>query len=243
MKSGPRVLVITGAGISAESGIPTFRGQGGYWRRRDPRTLATPEAFARDPLLVWDWYRERRIGVRASQPNAAHVALVHLAMYARDFLLITQNVDDLHRRAQWETRHLEDETLIQVHGDLFLTRCSRCAFSRRDAREDEAGVPECPSCGALLRPGVVWFGEALDPDTVGRAESYVASGACDQVLVIGTTAAFDYIVDWAVMAARRQGQIIEVNPDDTRLSPVATTTVREPAATAVPRIVAELVRA
>src|SRR5256885_11340213 len=127
-----RVLVITGAGVSAESGIPTFRGKDGYWRNLDPTKLATPEAFARDPKLVWDWYRERRERIRKSEPNAAHRAVVNLAMNSRDFLLVTQNVDDLHARAG-----LPPEKSVQIHGDIFITRCLRCCFESRDIDHDK----------------------------------------------------------------------------------------------------------
>src|SRR5207237_10862409 len=116
-----RVLVITGAGVSAESGIPTFRGKDGYWRNLDPTKLATPEACARDPNLVWNWYCERRQRIRKAQPNPAHQAIANLALQADEFLLVTQNVDDLHLRAG-----LPPEKMVQIHGDIFMTRCSRC---------------------------------------------------------------------------------------------------------------------
>ena len=118
-----RVLVVTGAGVSAESGIPTFRGKDGYWRNLDPIKLATPEAFARDPELVWQWYRERRQRIRNAQPNAAHEAIAKLAQCADEFLLVTQNVDDLHERAG-----LAKAEMVQIHGDIFVTKCSRCDF-------------------------------------------------------------------------------------------------------------------
>jgi NAD-dependent SIR2 family protein deacetylase len=119
-----RVLVLTGAGVSAESGIPTFRGKDGYWRNLDPTKLATPEAFASDPQLVWDWYRERRQGIRNAQPNAAHEAIAKLAKHTDEFLLVTQNVDDLHARSG-----VAAEKMVQIHGDIFVTCCSRCDFS------------------------------------------------------------------------------------------------------------------
>src|SRR5213075_1573541 len=122
-----RVLVLTGAGVSAESGIPTFRGKDGYWRNLDPTKLATPEAFARDPQLVWDWYRERRQRIRIARPNAAHEAIARLAQRRDEFLLVTQNVDDLHARAG-----VAAEKMVQIHGDIFVTRCSRCEFQRHD---------------------------------------------------------------------------------------------------------------
>ena len=129
---GLRVLVITGAGISAESGIPTFRGKEGYWRNLDPAELATPEAFARDPRLVWEWYRERRRRIREAEPNAAHQAMVRLAEACADFLLVTQNVDDLHMRAKGNQRQLSSDEVVKIHGDIFLTRCSACSSENRN---------------------------------------------------------------------------------------------------------------
>src|SRR6185369_16697214 len=116
-----RVLVITGAGISAESGIPTFRGKGGYWRNLDPAKLATPEAFASDPQLVWVWYRERRTKIREAQPNDGHIAITRLSHQCSDFLLVTQNVDDLHRRAEHDGTSIPPDQMVQIHGDIFLT--------------------------------------------------------------------------------------------------------------------------
>jgi NAD-dependent deacetylase len=235
-----RVLVITGAGISAESGIPTFRGPGGLWRNFDPAKLATESAFRSDPQLVWDWYRDRREKIRAGQPNAAHRAVVQLAAGASDFLLVTQNVDDLHARAAWRGQHLPPEKLVQIHGDIFVTRCSRCAFSRRDIETDAHGVPTCPECGARLRPGVVWFGESLPAREVERVESFLAHGPCNLVLVIGTSALFGYIVQWAIEAKAAAGQLIEVNPEETPLSAFATEAIREPAGVTLPALIERL---
>lgn len=261
-----RVLVITGAGVSAESGIPTFRGKDGYWRNLDPAKLATPEAFAHDPKLVWDWYRERRQRIRHAQPNAAHEAIAKLAQHAGEFLLVTQNVDDLHARAG-----IAKEKMVQIHGDIFVTGCSRCDFKQGEAehppsprlrrtgehspspRASEAGlrrtseqeqeeldVPKCPECDALMRPGVVWFGEQLPWKEVQRVENYIDRGPCDVVIVAGTTATFGYIIDWALRASGDSGELVEVNPEETPLSRFATQLVREPAAVALPRLVSEL---
>src|ERR1700730_409927 len=156
-----RVLVITGAGVSAESGIPTFRGRSGYWRNLDPTKLATPEAFARDPRLVWDWYRERRQRIRQAQPNPAHQAIVKLAAQADEFLLVTRNVDDLHLRAEWDRKRLPRDKIVQIHGDIFVTRCSRCDFQFYETGRGGSPEPPASSCSALMRPGVVWFGEQL----------------------------------------------------------------------------------
>jgi len=239
-----RVLVLTGAGVSAESGIPTFRGKDGYWRNLDPAKLATPEAFARDAQLVWEWYRERRQRVHNAQPNAAHAAITRLAQHADEFLLVTQNVDDLHARAG-----LPKEKMVQIHGDIFVTRCSRCDFSYAGrggspeppaASENDVDLPRCPACDALMRPGVVWFGEQLPSNELQRVENYLERGPCDLVIVIGTTATFGYIIDWALRARAPNGELIEVNPEETPLSRFATRLIREPAATALPRLVDDL---
>jgi NAD-dependent protein deacetylase/lipoamidase len=240
-----RVLVITGAGVSAESGIPTFRGKDGYWRNLDPTKLATPEAFARDPNLVWDWYRERRQRIRKAEPNPAHQAIAKLAERAREFLLVTQNVDDLHRRAEWEQKCIPREKIVQIHGDIFVTRCSHCdwqRYEREHEQHDDGSLPKCPECGAFMRPGVVWFGEQLDPAKIGTVENFVTGGDCDLVIVVGTTALFGYIIDWALRARGHTGQLVEVNPEETSLSQFATRSVREAAGVVLPRLVNELLR-
>ena len=257
-----RVLVLTGAGVSAESGIPTFRGKDGYWRNLDPTKLATPEAFARDPQLVWDWYRERRQRIRNARPNAAHEAIARIAQRTDEFLLVTQNVDDLHARAG-----MAAEKMVQIHGDIFVTRCSRCDFSYAGrggspeppgacvvqptngrlrsiaaTSERDLNVPTCPKCQALMRPGVVWFGEQLSRNELERVEDFLDGGACDVVIVAGTTATFGYIIDWALRGSRDGAELIEVNPEETPLSRFATRLVREPAAIALPRIVDQIIR-
>ena len=231
-----RVLVITGAGVSAESGIPTFRGKDGYWRNLDPAKLATPEAFARDSKLVWEWYRERRQRIRKARPNAAHEAIAKLAQHADEFLLVTQNVDDLHARAG-----ASPEKMVQIHGNIFVTRCSRCGFSVLERDEEWQEIPICANCAALMRPGVVWFGEQLPWNELQRVESYIDRGPCDLVIVAGTTATFGYIIEWALRASRDGGELIEVNPEETPLSQFATRLVREPAAITLPRLVDQFV--
>jgi NAD-dependent deacetylase len=238
-----RVLVITGAGVSAESGIPTFRGKDGYWRNLDPIKLATPEAFAHNPELVWQWYRERRQRIRNAQPNAGHEAIARLAQCAGEFLLVTQNVDDLHERAG-----LAKPQMVQVHGDIFLTKCSRCHFEHSPSlhygvasEQEQDGVPRCTKCDALMRPGVVWFGEPLPARETQRVENYLQRDSCGVVIVAGTTATFGYIIDWALRASRRGGELIEVNPEETPLSRFATRLVRKPAAVALPKIIDQMI--
>jgi NAD-dependent deacetylase len=230
-----RVLVLTGAGVSAESGIPTFRGKDGYWRNLDPAKLATPEAFAKNPQLVWNWYHERRQRIRNAQPNAAHEAIARLARHADEFLLVTQNVDDLHARTG-----LPKEKMVQIHGDIFVTRCSRCDFSFIERAKGQQEIPTCTKCAALMRPGVVWFGEQLSWNELQRVKNFLDRGPCDVVIVAGTTATFGYIIDWTLRARAPNGELIEVNPEETPLSRFATRRVCEPAAIALPRIVDQL---
>jgi len=237
-----RVLVVTGAGISAESGIPTFRGAGGYWRNIDPTTLATQSAFDSDPDIVWQWYRERREMIRRAEPNAAHVAVTRLSAQAGEFFLLTQNVDNLHVRAEWQGLRIAPGQLARVHGDIFVTKCERGDFSREETADDASGVPRCPKCDGRMRPGVVWFGEGLNPHEVACVDNYVRSRPCDAVIVVGTTVAFDYIVHWTRIATGRRGRLIEVNPDDSFLSGLGAEWIKEPAASALPRIVEELTR-
>src|SRR5262245_18426356 len=227
-----RILVTTGAGLWADSGMPTFRGRDGDWRKLDPMQLATPEAIRANPRLVWEGYVYRRKIVSEAQPNAGHEVITKLSYAARHFLLVTQNVDDLHERAGTRS-----DRVVKVHGDLFLNRCfnSNCDEQNSEA-VSENGLPKCPRCSSLLRPGVVWFGESLAPATIQRVEDFISNGPCDLVLVIGTTAQFGYIVHWALRAAGRAGTILEINPDETGLSSVVHLTVRERASLALPRI-------
>jgi NAD-dependent deacetylase len=172
------VAALTGAGISAESGIPTFRGAGGLWKNHDAIALATPEAFARDPDLVWEFYEWRRQKVHESEPNAGHRTLVDMERTLPAFTLVTQNVDGLHERAG-------STNVIRLHGSLWTLRCTREGTEVEDHRVPLPDVPpKCP-CGAMLRPGVVWFGEALPPGALERAARAV-TGA-EVFLVIGTS--------------------------------------------------------
>lgn len=264
-RAGPaRVLVITGAGISAESGLPTYRGNDGLWRQRSPYDLATPEAFEQEPETVWEWYRERRAALRRAEANSAHRALARLGRERPGTLLVTQNVDDLHERAGFPR-----ESLVHIHGELLVDRCTRCAYRGRDVTGDDAidatgatdlpglsaapgaesplpsdahllPLPQCPRCGALLRPAVVWFGERLDLETLERVEVWMREGPIDATLVVGTTATFPYIVDWAVRGLRRGGRLYEINPEKTPVSAHAHERFTERAGAAVPALVERL---
>lgn len=206
------VLVLTGAGISAESGIPTFRGAGGFWRGRDAMSLATPEAFAKDPKLVWEFYGERRTHALGCEPNPAHVALVQLEQRLGDrFLLITQNVDGLHRRAG-------SQRMVEMHGRLFETKCSNPRCPRHEGFPDRVNpkrVPSCDLCGANLRPNVVWFGEAIESDAMDRALSFMEEAARGHwvFLAVGTSGAVMPAAMMVDMARRRGAETVLVSLD------------------------------
>jgi NAD-dependent deacetylase len=211
--------------VSAESGIPTFRGAGGLWRDFRPEDLATPEAFARDPGLVWEWYEWRRGLVRSAQPNAAHRAIAKLA----DAIVVTQNVDGLHSRAG-------AREVIELHGSIFRVRCTRDA-STRDASAPFDDVPPRCQCGAILRPDVVWFGEALPPLEWERATRAIRGA--DLLLVIGTSGV---VYPAAGLVALHRGLSIEINPQASGVSSACTFAIPMTAAEATPRIVEELMR-
>lgn len=225
-----RLLVLTGAGVSAESGISTFRGKGGAWGKDDPAMMATPEGFAADPQGVWRWYGERRANVLAARPNPAHDAIARLVSASKEALLVTQNVDDLHERAGTPPKRL-----VHVHGRIFSTLCARCGLDEEDTRT--TAPPPCPSCGARRRPGVVWFGEMLHARDVGLVDEFLSEGPCDLVIVVGTTAMFGYIVSWAAAGARSDGFLLEVNPEPSGLSRFASARLVGPAGLLLPPLV------
>jgi len=233
LRDAERVVALTGAGISAESGVPTFRGPGGLWKQYRAEDLATPQAFARDPRLVWEWYSWRRGLVRQCAPNAAHHALAAAAVRP-GFRIVTQNVDGLHGAAS----EASNAPPIELHGSLFRTRCTRCAHRRDDRGDIDATsletLPRCDRCGALARPDVVWFGEALEPEVLD--EAIRLASAADVCLVIGTSALVHPAAGLADLTRRGGGSVIEVNVAETTLTETATVALRGPAAAIVPLI-------
>lgn len=226
-----RVSVLTGAGASAESGIPTFReAQTGLWSRYDPLELATPEAFARDPALVWRWYRWRRALVSEAQPNAGHRALVELARRVEEFALITQNVDGLHQRAG-------SANVIEFHGNLFTTRCSdpACGMEYEAISDADDDVPTCVRCTQALRPGVVWFGEAIPQTALNRAQE--AALNCDVFISIGTSSSVWPAAGLIPMASSAGATVVEINPNETELSADCALRVAAKSARALPELV------
>lgn len=211
------LCVLTGAGVSAESGVPTFRGPDGSWKRRDPMSLATPEAFAADPKEVWEWYQWRREKIRGCVPNAGHLALAAAEREKPDFLLITQNVDGLHRAAG-------SRRLAEIHGNIWVVRCTGCGEERDDRGVFGALPPRCGSCGGLLRPGVVWFGESL-PRAASDASMEMLS-RCGVLIVAGTSALVAPASGYAAAAKRSGARVIEVNPEETPVSGLCDATFR-----------------
>jgi NAD-dependent deacetylase len=195
---------------------------------------------------VWEWYQERRQKIRDSKPNPAHLALVELASNCTDFLLVTQNVDDLHEQAKHEKLTLKKEQIVHIHGEIFRSRCmtTGCNFERWDRQPPAQGDPQCPrcpNCGSFLRPGVVWFDEDNDPNEENRVDAFLDNGRCNVVLVIGTTATFDYIRRWVLQAVVGGAWLIEVNPHETPLSRFAHHVVRKRAAKVLPDMVRDAV--
>jgi NAD-dependent deacetylase len=219
------VTVITGAGISADSGVPTFRGADGLWRNFRAEDLATPEAFARDPRLVWEWYDWRRGLIAGCRPNPAHEAVALMERRAGDFWLITQNVDGLHRQAG--SRHLSE-----IHGNIWMVRCTSCGRVVENRDVPLTLLPACRECGGLLRPHIVWFGESLDSEDLARCDTALRS--CEVCLVIGTSGVVYPAAGFAAIAKRHGAYVAEINLDPTPNSELVDVTIRGRAKDVVP---------
>jgi NAD-dependent deacetylase len=234
VRDAERTIALTGAGVSAESGVPTFRGAGGLWRQYRAEDLATPQAFARDARLVWEWYGWRRSVVLGCAPNAAHQALAHASATRSEFHVVTQNVDGLHAVASGDAAPLP----LELHGSLFRIRCTACGHRQDDRDAIDATtietLPHCGTCGALMRPDIVWFGEPLDPLVLGKAVQLAS--AADVCLVVGTSAVVHPAAGLADLTRRAGGAIIEVNVDSTPITDVAAAVLRGPAAEIVPKL-------
>ncbi len=222
------VTVLTGAGISADSGVPTFRGADGLWRNHRAEELATPEAFARNPRLVWEWYNWRREFIATKIPNAAHHALVELEQRVERFWLITQNVDGLHPAAG-------SRKLSEIHGNIWKVRCTQCRQVQENRAVPIPMLPLCPACGGLLRPHIVWFGESLDPDDLDR--SVAAVGSCEMLLIIGTSGVVYPAASFAALAKQADAFVAEINLDPTPNSQVVDITIGGRAAEVVPELI------
>ena len=232
IRQADRVAVLTGAGGSKESGIPTFReAQTGLWAQYKPTELATPQAFRRNPKLVWEWYEWRRGLVRQSQPNSGHYALVQMALKVPQFDLITQNVDGLHQQAG-------SEGVIELHGNIMRTKCFIEDMVVDTWQEDGSVPPKCPRCGGHLRPDVVWFGESLPYDAIDRAVD--VSQLAEVFFSIGTSGVVEPAASLPRLAQQAGALIIEINPDRTPLTVLADYYLAGPSGEVLPRLVERL---
>jgi NAD-dependent deacetylase len=255
IREASRVVVVTGAGVSAESGVPTFRGEEGLWKCHRPEELATPEAFRRDPRLVWEWYGWRRELVASCRPNPGHEALARWQLRtpepgrtAEATPVVTQNVDGLHTlaleraRSRGNDEEAADEgpeaPVMEIHGSLFRVRCTECGDRRSHRKPIDASdrdtLPGCPACGGLLRPDVVWFGESLDPALLDRAAR--AAREADLCLVVGTSGVVQPAASLPLLTREAGGRVVEVNPRSTPLSGAAHGVLRGPAGELLPRV-------
>jgi NAD-dependent deacetylase len=240
IQQAKQIAVLTGAGVSKESGVPTFRdAMSGLWAQYDPQELATPEAFANNPRLVWEWYSWRREMVQHARPNAGHYALAELAKRPVPVHLITQNVDDLHEQAG-------SANVLHLHGRIALSKCSRNCQGNPTHVDltqlaDTALVPPpCPHCDAPLRPDVVWFGENLPAFEYQQAVRY--SQTCDLMLVIGTSGMVSPASQLPVIAIRAQAVVIEVNPEASAITPLAALHLAAPSGEVLPLLLEALRR-
>ena len=238
LANADRVLVLTGAGMSAPSGVPTFRGADGLWRKFRPEELATPQAFARDARLVWEWYGWRRELLAACQPNAGHLALARWMDDNDRRTLVTQNVDGLHEAAAltFGTDPDHGGRTVRLHGSIFRVRCTACLTEVEDRGPIDASsedtLPRCRSCDGLLRPAVVWFGEALPAEALRRASA--AAQTATVCLVIGTSGTVYPAAALAHEAAQSGADLIVVDPGETAYDAVADIRIPGSAADVLP---------
>ena len=232
LRQAGRVVFLTGSGVSAESGVPTFRDEmTGLWARFRPEDLATPEAFLRDPALVWNWYRERRRHVGAAQPNGAHHAIMRLQGSLPGSMLVTQNVDGLHQRAG-------SNDVLEFHGNLFRNQCRDCGHEMLHPDPELETPPACPRCGQLMGPGVVWFGEAIPEEALKMA--WRASATADVFFSIGTSGQVFPAAQLVEVARWGGAVIVEINTAATPLSASADYVLRGPAGIILPRLAQQM---
>ncbi len=226
LKKAEKFVFVTGAGISQESGIPTFRGKDGLWRKYDPMQLATIDAFYQDPKLVWEWYDERRRNILAANPNSGHKAIADLEKF-KQVSILTQNIDGLHQRAG-------SSNVYELHGSIITIKCTVCDFKDKITTNFTQFPPLC-KCGGILRPDVVWFGEALPQDVWKTAMDHASS--CDVMIVVGTSLAVSPANLLPVYAKQNGATMIEVNPEPTPMSDIMDISLRSTAVNALPELV------
>lgn len=226
LRQAEKIVFVTGAGISQESGIPTFRGKGGLWRKYDAMKLATIDAFYENPKLVWEWYEERRTNILAARPNPGHLAMAELEKY-KPVHVLTQNIDGMHQRAG-------STKVYELHGSIITIKCTVCDF-RDTIVTDFSELPPVCKCGNILRPDVVWFGESLPQDVWHTAMQHASS--CDVMIVVGTSLAVSPANLLPVYAHQNGAIVIEVNPEETSMSTSMSLSIRSSAAKALPELV------
>ena len=221
-----KIIFVTGAGISHESGIPTFRGKDGLWRNHDAMKLATIDAFYENPRLVWEWYNERRRNVFAAQPNQGHKAIAELEKYV-EVVVLTQNIDGLHQKAG-------STQVLELHGSIIKIKCSVCKF-RGEILTEFSKIPPLCNCGNMLRPDVVWFGESLPQDVWQRA--IISANECDLMVIVGTSLVVSPANTLPIYAQQNDAILIEINPERTEMSSGMDFTLRSTSAFALPKLV------
>ncbi len=226
LKNAKKIVFVTGAGISQESGIPTFRGKDGFWRKYDPMKLATIDSFYDDPKLVWEWYEDRRKNILAASPNPGHKAIAELEKYSQ-IVVLTQNIDGLHQRAG-------STNVLELHGSIIRIKCTVCDFSDEIPSSFELLPPKC-ECGNILRPDVVWFGEALSQDVWKNA--IVHANSCDVMIIAGTSLVVSPANTLPIYAKQNNAFLIEVNPEKTIMSSDMDLSIQTTSAKALPELI------
>ena len=224
-----KIVFVTGAGISQESGIPTFRGKDGYWRKHDPMKLASIDAFFDDPHLVWEWYEDRRKNILMAKPNEGHFAIANMEKF-RDVTVLTQNIDGLHQRSG-------STNVLELHGSIIRIKCTVCDFSGDIIEDFESLPPKC-ECGNILRPDVVWFGEALSEEVWKNAIKEASS--CDVMIIAGTSLAVSPANTLPIYAKQNGATLIEVNPEKTVMSNDMDLSIQTTSTNALPKMISVL---
>jgi len=220
------IVVLTGAGISSESGVPTFRGQEGLWQNYRPEELATPDAFWKDPKLVWEWYDWRRNAVKDAKPNPGHYALADLENYASKVTLITQNIDGLHQMAG-------SRNITEMHGNLWQIKCTKCGEIEQNFDVPLVPLPpKCTKCGELGRPNVVWFGEMIEMSLIDNILRAIEE--CQVMLIIGTSGVVEPAASMGLVAKQTNKTVIEINPDETPSAGLYDIVIREKSGEVLP---------
>jgi len=227
IKDAKKIVFVTGAGISQESGIPTFRGNDGLWRKYDPMQLATIDAFNKNPKLVWEWYEDRRKNILDAKPNPGHFAIAELEKF-KEVVVLTQNIDGLHQRAG-------SSNVLELHGSIIRIKCTVCEFEDDIPSSFESLPPKCTRCDNILRPDVVWFGESL-PQIVWN-QAIIEANSCEIMIIAGTSLVVSPANTLPVYAKQNNAILIEVNPEQTQMSSEMDMSIRTTSAKALPSII------